>query len=202
MLSQEEIKLYLPKYLSPEQTDNLLHELNQFPGNINKRLYSHPSQQREQILQGDGIRSLPVVSFPNNTIKEVPVMVISNSCDNNPENIRMYTSRICYCPLVKLNKYQERLLNLGAKRQAVEDQLKDIKNQELSQVFYLPRGASLEEEYIVFFNTILNCDTNHIFSEQLNEQKLFSLSDYGIYLFIFKLSIFMTRLNEGISRDF
>jgi len=202
MLSQEEIKLYLPKYLSPEQTDILLHELNQFPENISNRLYSHPSQQREQILQGDGIRSLPVVSFPNNIIKEVPVMVISNSCDNNPENIRMYASRICYCPLVKLNKYQESLLNLGANRQAVEDMLEDIKNQKLSQVFYLPRGASLEEEYIVFFNTIVSCDTNHIFRERLNEQKLFSLSDYGIYLFIFKLSIFMTRLNEGISRNF
>ncbi len=80
--------------------------------------------------------------------------------------------------------------------------VRDVKNQNLTQVFYLPRGASLEEEYIVFFNTIVSCDTNHIFREQLNEQKLFSLSDYGIYLFIFKLSIFLTRLNEEISRNF
>lgn len=201
MLSPDEIRLYLPKYISPEATDSLLQDLNQFPENINSRLYSQSSQQREQILQGDGLRNLPVISLPNNTIREIPVMIISNSCDNNPENVRMYSSRICYCPLIKLRTFQENLLNRGASRQAVEDMVRDIKNQNLAQVFYLPGGASLEEEYILFFNTIVSCDTNFIFRERKNEQKLFSLSDYGIYLFIFKLSIFLTRLNEGISRN-
>lgn len=201
MLSPNEIRLYLPKYISPEATASLLQELNQFPENINSRLYSQSSQQREQILQGDGLRNLPVISLPNNTIREIPVMIISNSCDNNPENVRMYSSRICYCPLIKLRAFQENLLNRGKSRQAVEDMVRDIKNQNLAQVFYLPGGASLEEEYILFFNTIVSCDTNIIFRERKNEQKLFSLSDYGIYLFIFKLSIFWTRLTEGVSRN-
>lgn len=201
MLPLEDIKLYLPKYLSPKSTDNLFKELERFPENIDKRLYSSACQQKDKILQGDGLINLPVINLPDSTIKDSTVMVISNSCDNDPENIRFFDSRICYCPLLNLNKYKEILLKSGEEEQKVDSHINSIREQRLAQIFYLPSGTVIEEESLVFFNKTVSCDSDFIFQEEKNKNKLFSLSNYGIYLFIFKLSIYLTRLNEGLDRD-
>jgi len=201
MLPLEDIKLYLPKYLSPKSTDNLFEELKKFPENIDKRLYSSSCQQKDKILQGDGLINLPVINLPDSTIKDSCVMVISNSCDNDPKNIRFFDSRICYCPIFNLNKYKEMLLKSGEEEQKVDNHINSIREQRLAQIFYLPDGTGIEEESLVFFNKAISCDSDFVFQEEKNKNKLFSLSNLGIYLFIFKLSIYLTRLNEGLDRD-
>jgi hypothetical protein len=201
MLPLEDIRLYLPKYLSPKSTDNLFEELKQFPENIDKRLYSKVHEYKDKILQGDGLINLPVINLPESTIKDVPVMVISNSCDNDPENSRFFDSRVCYCPVFKLNKYKNILLESGEKSDKVDSHISSIRKQRIAQIFYLPSGAGLEEESFVFFSKVVSCDSDIIFQEKKNKNKIFSLSNYGIYLFVFKLSIYFTRLNEGIDRN-
>ena len=119
----------------------------------------------------------------------------------DPENIRFFDSRICYCPLLNLNKYKEILLKSGEEEQKVDSHINSIREQRLAQIFYLPSGTVIEEESLVFFNKTVSCDSDFIFQEEKNKNKLFSLSNYGIYLFIFKLSIYLTRLNEGLDRD-
>jgi len=104
MLSYDQIKLYLPKYLTPESSRELFEELSGFPNNID-RIYQ-PINCREKILQGDGLDSLPIINLPENKIiNSKPVMVISNSCDNDIDNKRLFSTNICYCPLFKLRKY-------------------------------------------------------------------------------------------------
>jgi hypothetical protein len=41
---------------------------------------------------------------------------------------------------------------------------------------------------------------NEISRESLKQQRIFSLSNYGFYLFLFKLSIHFTRFGEAVDR--
>lgn len=201
MLSIEDIQLYLPKYLSPESSNQLFENLEDFPNNIDKRLYSSICQGKDIIYQGDGLYKLPVIKLPEKEIKEIPVMVLTNTCDNYPENEKFFNSCICYCPILNLNKYKEMLLINGEPRQSVESHIESIKKQRVSQIFYVPNGALLKEESIVFFDRIVSCESDSIIKNNISNGKLFSLSDYGLYLFVFKLSVFFTRLNEGQGRN-
>ena len=51
MMSDEEIKKYLPKYLSAESYEQLLNELKSFPENIDSRLFTS-SLDEKYIYQG------------------------------------------------------------------------------------------------------------------------------------------------------
>jgi len=200
MLSLEEIELFLPKYLSAENTNILLTELKQFPDNMDARLYIAATELTDKILQGDGIDSAPVINLPDDDIREAPVMVVSNSCDNDPSNARLFASRLSYCPILRLNKYKQRLLEEGRESRAVEDHISDIRKQRIAQIFYLPVGSGVDEERFILFSNLISCDADHIYRTDGNENRLFRLSDYGIYIFIFKLSVYFTRITEGIER--
>jgi len=201
MLSYEQIKLYLPKYLSPESSDELFEELKSYPNNLNKIYQSIESKKK--ILQGDGLDSLPIINLPDKTIANKPVMVISNSCDNDIDNERFYSPKICYCPLMTLKKYKENLIKFSKKftEDSINNHIESIKKQLKSQIFYLPQGeGGLEEDHLIHFNTLISCDIKYIYKKLENMNFLFRLSNYGFYFFIIKLSIFMTRLNEEIDR--
>jgi hypothetical protein len=60
MIEWEEIKQFLPKYLSAESTELLLKELKQFPETIGSGLYSTRLMDKEVIFQGDILKGLPV----------------------------------------------------------------------------------------------------------------------------------------------
>lgn len=201
MLPLEDIKPYLPKYLSTQHINILIEELKQFPANIDSRLYLTPTLLTNKILQGDGLINVPGMNLPDITIRQVPAMVISNSCDNDPGNPRYFATNLLYCPIIKLSKYKAQLLEAGVNRPAVENHIAAIKRQEIAQIFYLPSGAGLDEERIIFFSSINSCDADHIYSEYAVGKRLFRLSDYGIYLFVFKLSVYFSRITEGIERS-
>ena len=112
MITEDELKKYLPKYLSEENYKTLLAELKSFPYNI------------------DG---------------------------------RMYTSML-------------------------------DKN-----VIFLPANSQMEDS-IVFLDKIYHVDNRFINRDTLEDQRLFSLSDYGFYMLIFKLSIHFSRIQEKVNR--
>jgi len=201
MLQLEEIKLYLPKYLSTQHTNILIAELKKFPDNIDSRLYISATGLTEKILQGDGLISVPGINLPDGTIRQTPAMVVSNSCDNDPSNARYFAANLLYCPILKLSKYQRQLIDAGIEPRVVDSHIGAVKKQEIAQVFYLPKGSGLDEERIIFFNSINSCDADHVYGDFSAAKRLFRLSDYGIYLFIFKLSVYFTRITEGIERE-
>ena len=203
MISFDDIRIYLPKYLSETASISLFDELSQFPDNIDSRIYSQAvAIENSEVLQGDGLSSLSVVNLPDTRIQAVNAMVISNSCDINPENQRLFSSSICYSPIYALAKYHESLrVRLGRFYYSKIDQLvSEIRSQRITQIFYLPRGGSLEYEGFIFFDRICSCDNSTIPRSGLNDRRLFSLSNYGFYLFLFKLSIHFTRVREGLDR--
>lgn len=197
MFSREEIARYLPQYLSEKTSDSLFNELKDFPNNIDK-IYSSKLLENAFIHQGDGISSMLIVKLPENVTQKQPSIVLSNTCDINPDNKRLSPSNIIYCPIFNLEKYS---LAMMQKRSSTEisNHIDTLKKQQITQMFYLPKYNSMSES-IVFLDHINSCDCSYIDLSKLNEQRLFSLSQYGHYMFLIKLSIHFTRLREGIDR--
>lgn len=195
----DDIKKYLPTYLSQESTKNLFQNLKDFPDNIHNRLYSSILAE-EEVLQGDGLRKMPSIKLPNPEIIEGPVMIISNTCDISFSNHRFTSPYMLYCPVVKLSRYIQILEEEKIDIERIASRVEQIKKQHVTDIFYLPKGGHLPEECIAMLDEINSCDSNYLNAQLVREKRLFSLSDYGFYLFLFKLSIHFTRIRENVQR--
>jgi hypothetical protein len=202
MFSLEDIDIYLPKYLSPQSEKKLFEELKQFPENIDDRLYMTYSLDPDIVYQGDGINGLLVLNLPNPEIKTAPSMVFSNTCDIDHRNKRLFRSSLIYAPIFNLDKYKIGLIDSKIKDpMAIENHINLIKKQRITQIFYLPKGGNLQNDSIVFLDRVNSCDNVFLEREKIRDMRLFTLSNYGLYLFIFKLSIHFTRITEGVDRS-
>ncbi len=201
MISFDNIKIYLPKYLSTESEKKLFEEIKQFPDNIDQRFYTDFLMREETIFQGDGLSDLLVVDMKNNRIDKAPSLVLSNSCDISLENKRYFPAQICYAPIFKLSKYQKFLMEIvGVEPAKVVEHLSVLRKQYYTQIFYLPKGRLLDEESIVFLDRINHCSNKIIPRETLQDLRLFTLSNYGFYVFLIKLSIHFTRMRDSVDR--
>ncbi len=201
MIEFDEIKKYLPKYLSESSEHNLFDNLRDFPQNIDTRLYASRNLDDKIIYQGDGVEGFLIINLPDRTTKEAKVVILSNTCDIDISNVRLYSSSICYSPILNLDKYVQKLESKSSASVDRINQFKEsVRKQRISQIFFLPKGGKLLSDSFVFFDKINNCDTNSIKRETLKERRLFTLSNYGFYLFLFKLSIHFTRIREEVDR--
>ena len=195
----EEFRAFLPKYLSASAQENLFSQLSQFPSNINQRLYTERLRGARTIFQGDGLRELPVTNLPDTRVKNAKrVMVVSNSCDVNVSNQRLIGPRLMYCPIVTLASYREAIKSRGADVPA--HHVDDLKRQRVSSLFYLPQYGRLEES-VALLDRFVNYDLAHLDVNDIATSRVFTLSDYGFYLFVFKLSIHLTRIREELERN-
>lgn len=204
MIDFEEVKKYLPQYLSAESQDKLFEEIKGFPGNIDDRLYSKILKEEDIMYQGDGIDGMLVINLPSKDIKPLRSIILSNTCDIQQENRRLYPSRIIYAPIFNLEKYQQMISHEYKDNTdescRINEHIKSIKNQMTTQIFYLPKCDALEFDSIVFLDRLNNCPSNIFEHGEIKKRKLFSLSDYGFYLFLIKLSIHFTRVREDVER--
>ena len=205
MITFDEIKKYLPHYLSSESQDKLFGDLRKFPDNFDKRIYSTTLLVDDIIYQGDGIDNLPVSNLPSANIKELPVIVFSNTCDVNNQNRRFYESRVIYSPIFRLDKYKQMLIkefvDTGKhKAEAINGHIDAIRDQLITQILFLPKGGKLLNDSIVFLDRVNNYPLSELSIEDIKRKKLFVLSNYGLYIFLIKLSIHFTRIQENIDR--
>jgi hypothetical protein len=198
----DDIRLYLPKYLSEESTKDLLKNIGGFPDNISHNLFTKALDNENIIFQGDALKSMLVLNLPEEKIGQAPSIVLSNTCDVEIGNKRFFPSQICYAPIFRLEKYIGTLQqnNIFTTEEAIEQHIEQIKRQHITQILYLPIGG-LEYEGIVFLDRINNCQNKSITRENLKERRLFSLSNYGHYLLLTKLSIHFSRLQEKLDRN-
>ncbi|KAF3978125.1 MAG: hypothetical protein HFP77_03630 [Methylococcales symbiont of Iophon sp. n. MRB-2018] len=94
MIDFEDIKKYLPQYLSNIANENLFSELKNFPENIDKRLYTSFLKNDFIIYQGDGFSELLPIELPNTTTKKLNGMVLSNTCEVFYENTGVDASKL------------------------------------------------------------------------------------------------------------
>ena len=200
MIPWEEIRKHLPQYLSADSTKILFEELEQFPENIDSRLYTTKLLDENVLFQGDCIKDMPVANLPEPTINKAPVMLLSNTCDNDPRNQRYVPPNLIYAPVVKLKKLVALLEENGVEQFKIESMVITIKKQHITQIFYLPCGYGVTEESVVLLDKINNCD-NLLAGNNLKDVRLFCLSDYGFYLLLFKLSMHFTRIQEKVDRN-
>jgi hypothetical protein len=141
------------------------------------------------------------INLPNTDVKPVPSMILSNTCDIDIENVRNFPSQVVYAPIFNLAKYQEALYKNSRKtKEQIDSHIKAIKNQEITQIFYLPKVDDKLDDSIVFFDRVCNFPNKLISRENIDERRLFTLSDYGAYLFLLKLSIHFTRIQDKVER--
>lgn len=128
-------------------------------------------------------------------------MILSNTCDIDISNIRMIPSRVIYTPIIKLESYKQLLIKSRKNESSIRSHLDDIRKQRISHIFYLPAGGSLKEEAFSLFDLISTYPADLIKKEDIPKRRIFTLSDYGFYLFLFKISIHFTRIREGVDRS-
>jgi hypothetical protein len=133
-------------------------------------------------------------------IKEVPALLLSNTCDMSVDNKRMNLSRIMYAPILNFDKY-EKSLRKNFPKDKVDNHLKDIREQHVSQILFLPKGGNLAYDGIVFFDRAISLPLSEDVVNGMCGRKLFTFSNFGFYLFLLKLSIHFTRIQEKIDRS-
>lgn len=194
-----ELRTFLPKYLSADSTKELLDLFKDFPENMNDRFYSQFLKNEDIIFQGDGLQNMPVIELPKTDIKSQKCIVLSNTCDIDLSNKRDFPSSICYSPIISVERYYNLLTNKSQKPEAyVKSHINDIRKQRVTQILYLPKGSGLNDESIVFLDKINNISNHHVNREISN--RLFILSDYGLYILLLKISIHFTRIQEKVDR--
>lgn len=199
-MTDEDIKKYLPQYLSDTELNHLKEELANFPTDGTKdTVYTRALAGADFLLQGDGIGKVNYLSFPNSEIRQVNAILLSNTCDMSIENKRMNPCRIMYAPIINFEKYAERLRK-DFSEQRVNNHLKDIKAQLISQILYLPKGGKMANDGIVFFDRAISVPLTENHVQEMCNNKLFTLSNFGLYLFLFKMSVHFTRIQERIDR--
>lgn len=197
----EDIEKYLPKYLSPENQKELYEQLKDFPNNISK-IYGADFTFKTGILQSDVISGIPFFNLPDINSKISKVMVISNSCDIDPANNRPTPPKVSYIPLISLEKFIQLLKSKDIADERIRGIVESIKKQEKTNMFYLPKGALLEEDSIALFENVLSINRDYFFkSVEESQFKLATFSNYGFYMFLLKLSIHFTRIQEAVNRN-
>lgn len=206
MIDFDDVKKYLPNYLSDCASESLFSELKFFPKNIDQRMYTSFLSTSPIIYQGDGMSCLKHAELPNPEVREINGVVLSNTCDISQENPRMIPSRLVHAPIVKLNNYSAMLKRDFVEtnkfsQEAVDQHISSIKKQYISHVFFLPKCSGLPDDSMIFFDRVSSLPSNYISSDKVIEKRIFTLSDFGFYLFLFKLSVHFTRVREKVSRN-
>ena len=200
-LDAETLIQQIPYYLTAEDQKVLLDELTAISrgGTAEYLLSTYRDSFKELMLQGDGWRGFQLFLFETGDRRSVRGIVLSNSCDVDPKNARDVPARVIFAPLVKLAAFEALLKasEIGAERVAAK--IAAIKSQKTSNIFYLPAGGALDEDYVVRFDDAHNMPVaSHAKSE--DREKLFTLSNTGFYMLVLKLSVHFCRLHEKVNR--
>lgn len=201
-IDSEYMKLHLPHYLATENRDTLIKNLESIRDgrSANYLIGTHRDPFMEEMLQGDGWRGFQKFNFYTGEICSIRGLVISNSCDIDPNNPRALPTQITFAPLVKLSQYEEILRRSWTDTLRIQNRLDSIRDQKTTNIFFLPEGGQLSEDYIINFDDISSMPAS-LHMESKEREKLFTLSDTGFYLLVFKLSVHFCRLQENINRS-
>lgn len=197
----DSLQEHIPFYLTAEDKRVLLRELEAIAsgGSANYFLNSYRDSFASEMLQGDGWQGFQLFLFSSGERRSVRAMVLSNSCDVDPSNRRDVPPWVVFAPLVKLSAYRAMLQESKKGEEIINDKIKSIKAQKSTNIFYLPAGNYLDEDYIVPLDHIHSMPLG-LHEQSSDRTKLFTLSNVGFYMLVFKLSVHFCRLQENINR--
>ena len=199
-MSPEEIRKFLPTFLSQGSEKAFVDEVRNFlRQSENRPFYTEALRLRPFVFQGDGLQNLLIINLPDTATKRGMGIVLSNSCDINASNERLFQASFCYAPIFSLPAY------LGALRkqfpeERVASHERELRRQSVTQIFFLPQGGKLANDAIVFLDRIISIANDTIDRNNLSDRRLFTLSDFGAWLFTLKLSIHFCRIRDKVDR--
>lgn len=197
----ESLQQQIPYYLTAEDRQVLVDQLNTISrgGTADYFLDPYRDDFKADMLQGDGWRGFQLFKFDTGERRSVQGLVLSNSCDVDPENPRDVPARLIFAPLVKLAAYESLLRASDIDKQKVDVKLASIRAQKTTNMFFLPRGGLLPEDHVVRLDDAHSMPVAaHV--EATDREKLFTLSNTGFYMLVLKLSVHFCRLHEKVNR--
>lgn len=138
MTSFEDIKKYLPQYLSDSDAKQLFLALKDFPNNIDERFYSNYSLDDNILYQGDCLKDIPAFNLPDTRTKLSQSMAISNTCDMDLHNKRLWNTRILFSQIILLEKL-EKVLYQKFSEDRISNYISSLRKQQITNAFYLPK---------------------------------------------------------------
>lgn len=203
MIFPDDIELFLPKYLSASSQRDLFSELNQFPDNIDKRFYSNILNDNNFIYQGDLISNVLLVDLKSQDFFTAKVLSISNSCDVNPDNKGFQENFLSVAPIFRLKAYEEGLKSKLPENEwmGIDDHIDKIRKQKVTKYFFLPGHDSEMGDGFARLDMVQSIPLQLLQMDDNNHTKLYSLSNYGFYLLVLKISIHFSRIGESIDRN-
>ena len=193
----DNLSTFLPSYLTDERKKDLLKQMAQ---SVERRYYKNIDDPN--ALQGDAYRGLKIFHFNDGAEDKIAGVILNNSCDIDPSNSRIRQGNINFSPLISLDSYREILIQETQDIKRVDQHLNDVRHQRISSFFYFPKDISsgVTDDSLVSFDEIFTLPIKN-FPELPEKSKIFRLSDFGFYMFIFKLSYHFCRLHEGVDRS-
>lgn len=199
-ISVDSLHDQIPYYLTRDQKEGLLKALKDFPRNTPYYLTGqYKEEYQEKLLQGDGWTKLKIFNFYTGEKASINGIVLSNTCDVTPENARELPVNIVFAPIVLLSAYSAALEKGGISSEKIQQKILAIKAQQITTIFYLPAGDGLDKDHMVLLDDIHTIPAK-AFEQETGKSKQFTLSLFGFYLFVFKLSVHFCRLHEGVNR--
>jgi hypothetical protein len=198
----DDFRVFLPKYLSAESQDKLFEELRSFPENISERFYSTTLTGSMSLYQGDGLKNLGWYNGGTGKTILAKGLVISNTCDISSENTRLFQPYLTFAPIWDFQKYIGKLKeNLGPDEcTAIDSHANAIRQQKITQFFYLPSGSAGTGESFARLDILQSIPLTMMGSENIESERIFSLSNYGFYMLVFKLSVHLSRIRDTVDR--
>lgn len=201
MISLDEMQLFLPSYLSASNKKELFEQLAKFADDGSWQPYGAGSVYPEHLLQGDATRDLWFVQLPKTETKQSTGLILSNTCDVDTENDRKIPANVVYCPLIEEQRFESFVTRHYGSEEAASCFLKDSRAQGTTNVIYFPKASPTDTAYYALLDRICHISRNSLPVDFAGKSKVFTLSQVGFYLFLIKISIHFTRLQEGITRS-
>jgi hypothetical protein len=208
----DHFQLLLPPYLVEPEKTRLKEALKQFMpeyrglqvdyANFYKKYYHNYFMQSDLVKE---IR-LPFWNAVTGTYTKsyTDAIIVSNTCDISYQNNRDVNPKQCLlAPILDFREYMQDLQKQGYDEPKVKAFEQNVKSQLLTNIFYLPAHFTAGKEYIALLDRIFWFPIGelHSYIGTIEDDRIISLSHYGFYLFILKLSYHLCRLPEQCDRE-
>lgn len=211
---QDNFELLLPNYLTSDEKDRLKEALEQFSKNRqgqddDKKLdYSNFVTKIDCDLfkQSDVVLEIRYPHLNQETYEfekyYTNAIILSNTCDISSENNHTLNKKQCVlAPVIELSNYIDILKeNVNYSEARLDSFLFELKFQRITNLFYISENGG--KEYIALLDKVFWFPTEELNSylDEINTNKLFSLTHFGYYLFLLKLTFHFSRFPESLDR--
>jgi len=197
-LNPEDLTTGLPAYLTAADQAAIARSLRDFAQSQRLAGFYYPTSDPEP-LQGDIWAHINVFNYVTGERKRVRALLVSNSCDITAGNERILPAKVTVATVIPMDAYKQLLLQNGLSDQRVNDHLKQVRAQAVTNLFYLPECADIGREHIALLSDLHSLPMQAM-AEDSPKLRLASLSQTAFYLLLFKLSVHFCRFLEGVDR--